>query len=342
LLSLISVVCLLGRCIGQTYYYNGFGYTVSGIDITITGYSGPGGAVEIPATIRWVTGVTGTVTSIGNLAFFDSGVLTSVLIPDTVTSIGDDAFGGCNNLTSVNIPSGVTNIGIFAFAQTRLTSVTIPSNVTSMGLGTFYNCANLTSVTIPNNITSIGDVAFSSCTSLTNVTVGNGVTSIGNGTFQYCGSLTSITIPSNVTSIVNWAFANCSNLTSVYFQGDAPSLVYGFNTFAYAAPTFSIYYPSTASGWSTPTWWGYPAQPYNYTPPAQQPVLALMLGSGAVTPSFNHLLLGTNYQLQVSSDFTTWTNQGSPFTATNSSIIYPQYFDVDNWNQLFFRLQVSP
>jgi hypothetical protein len=62
----------------------------------------------------------------------------------------------------------------------------------------------------------------------------------------------------------------------------------------------------------------------------------------AVKPSFNNLTLGTNYQLQVSGDLNTWTNQGSPFTATNPTMIYPQYWDVDNWNQLFFRLQVSP
>jgi hypothetical protein len=62
----------------------------------------------------------------------------------------------------------------------------------------------------------------------------------------------------------------------------------------------------------------------------------------AVKPSFSFLSLGTNYQLQVSSDLNTWTNQGSPFTATNSSMIYPQYWDVDNWSQLFFRLQVAP
>ena len=30
------------------------------------------------------------------------------------------------------------------------------------------------------------------------------------------------------------------------------------------------------------------------------------------------------------------------FTATNTSMIYPQYWDVDNWGQLFFRLQVAP
>jgi hypothetical protein len=62
----------------------------------------------------------------------------------------------------------------------------------------------------------------------------------------------------------------------------------------------------------------------------------------AVKPSFSTLWLGTNYQLQVSGDLNTWTNQGSPFTATNTSMDYPQYWDVDNWNKLFFRLQVTP
>jgi len=27
---------------------------------------------------------------------------------------------------------------------------------------------------------------------------------------------------------------------------------------------------------------------------------------------------------------------------TNTSMIYPQYWDVEDWNQLFFRLQVTP
>lgn len=62
----------------------------------------------------------------------------------------------------------------------------------------------------------------------------------------------------------------------------------------------------------------------------------------AVKPSFNNLTLTTNYQLQVSADMSNWTNQGSPFTSTNTSMVYPQYWDVDNWNQLFFRLQLAP
>lgn len=62
----------------------------------------------------------------------------------------------------------------------------------------------------------------------------------------------------------------------------------------------------------------------------------------AVKPSFANLRVGTKYQLQSSADMKTWTNQGSPFTATNTSMVYPQYWDVDNWNSLFFRLQVGP
>lgn len=62
----------------------------------------------------------------------------------------------------------------------------------------------------------------------------------------------------------------------------------------------------------------------------------------AVKPSFSHLWVGTNYQLQVSSDLNTWYNQGPSFTATSTNMVYPLYYDVDFWDQLFFRLQLVP
>jgi hypothetical protein len=46
---------------------------------------------------------------------------------------------------------------------------------------------------------------------------------------------------------------------------------------------------------------------------------------------------GTNYQLQVSHDLNSWTNLGSPFTATSST--NSQYLDVGDWNA-FYRLIV--
>jgi hypothetical protein len=62
----------------------------------------------------------------------------------------------------------------------------------------------------------------------------------------------------------------------------------------------------------------------------------------AVKPSFSNLTIGTNYQLQLSSDLAVWTNHGAPFAATNTDMVYPQYWDVDNWSKLFFRVQISP
>lgn len=76
---------------------------------------------------------------------------------------------------------------------------------------------------------------------------------------------------------------------------------------------------------------------YIYSP------LGLQIGLiKAVSPTFSDLLISTNYQLQVSGDLNTWTNQGSVFTATNPTSVYPQYWNVDSWSQLFFRLRVSP
>lgn len=62
----------------------------------------------------------------------------------------------------------------------------------------------------------------------------------------------------------------------------------------------------------------------------------------AVKPSFFNLTPGTHYQLQVSTDMNTWTNSGAVFNAQSGTLVWPQYFDVENWNQLFFRLQVGP
>jgi hypothetical protein len=69
------------------------------------------------------------------------------------------------------------------------------------------------------------------------------------------------------------------------------------------------------------------------------PIVGLMK---ALKPSFSNLTISSNYQLQVSSDLSTWTNTGTPFTATSTNMVYPQYFDVANWSELFFRLRAAP
>ena len=73
------------------------------------------GEVVIPSSIT-VKGKEYTVSSIGNSAFCDCRLLTSVTIPNSVTSIGSYAFQYCRGLTSVTIPNSVTSIGDYAFS----------------------------------------------------------------------------------------------------------------------------------------------------------------------------------------------------------------------------------
>jgi hypothetical protein len=49
-------------------------------------------------------------------------------------------------------------------------------------------------------------------------------------------------------------------LTSVTFAGNAPAS-FGTSVFSFTAPSFTIYYSPGASGFTTPTWQGYPALP---------------------------------------------------------------------------------
>jgi hypothetical protein len=231
---------------------NGFEYTIASNTVTITGYSGTGGAVSIPATINGlpVTAVGSSafrskstitsvvmpvgITSIGSDAFYFCTRLTSVTIPSSVTSIGNSAFYRCSGLRSVSIPVGVTTIGSDAFSGcTALTSVTIPASVTSIGSDAFSDCTKLTSVTLPASVTSIGSSAFSGCTGLTSVSIPVGVTSISSSSFSGCTGLTSVTIPASVTSIGSSAFRYCTGLTSVTI----PASVTSIGSFAFSSCT---------------------------------------------------------------------------------------------------------
>ncbi len=193
----------------------------------------------------------GSVTSIGDYAFWGCSSLTSVTIPSSVTSIGSSAFYECSSLTSVTFAenSKCTTIGDYAFEDcSSLTSITIPSSVTSIGFGAFWGCSNLTSVTIPSSVTTIGDYAFTgcsnlasvtfaknshcwwigdwafyNCSNLTSITISSSVTTIGYGAFYNCSSLTSVTIPSSVTSIDDCVFYGCSNLTIYCEAATKPS-----------------------------------------------------------------------------------------------------------------------
>lgn len=199
-------------------------YTVENDEATITGYTGAGGDVIIPATLGGYP-----VTTIGDEVFWGCTSMTSVKIPETVTAIGDYAFCYCTKLTSVTIPDSVKTIGEYAFAgyldeetgdfASSLTSVAIGSGVTTIGADAFSACGKLASITIPDNVTRIDFGAFCFCYGLTSVTIGKGVTAIPDFAFRACEKLTTVTIPASVTTIGEYAFSYCTELTDVYYNG---------------------------------------------------------------------------------------------------------------------------
>jgi hypothetical protein len=176
---LLSCMLLLstGTRAGQ---FGDFTYTSDGTNITITGYTGVGGAVtNMPDMIGGVP-----VTSIGDTAFEMAESLTSISIPESISRIGRFAFRAYLGLASVTLHSNITNIEYAAFMTcVSLTNIMIPASVTNLSPDVFANCTSLTTVNIPENVTSIEHGAFWGCKDLIHVTIPNSVTSIGNGAF---------------------------------------------------------------------------------------------------------------------------------------------------------------
>jgi hypothetical protein len=188
------------------------------------------------------------VTSIDE-AFFHCYALTGVTIPTSVASIRG-AFHGCGALQSIHVdpghPSYASSDGI-VFNTTATAIVRYPE-----GRQGAYS--------IPEGVTVIGGGAFSGCSGLTGVTIPEGVTRI-DWAFAFCTSLTAITIPRSVARISYDTFYGCTNLTSLIFLGDAPV---GFRWHVRdGRPQFihdiEIYYLSCSSGFTSPSWNGYPA-----------------------------------------------------------------------------------
>ena len=181
----------------------------------------------------------GSITAIGDDAFYKCTSLTSVTIPDGVTSIGDDAFYGCTSLTSVTIPDSVTSIGDRAFREcVSLKSISLPNSIIDIGYDIFLGCSELSKIILSNYNTAIwgdklddtkwfttqsdgiiylGALLYSYKGELTNgdIVINSSINEIAERAFEDCTSLTSVTIPDSVTSIGNYAFSNCDSLETI-------------------------------------------------------------------------------------------------------------------------------
>ena len=267
-LHLITLLILALTTLSATahdFEADGIYYNISGTNAIVTfrgvnqySYNDEySGEISIPSTITY-NGTTYSVTSIGEYAFYNSGGLISVSIPNSVTSIRDNAFSFCCNLQSLVLPDFITFIGEGAFdGCSGLTSVTIPNSVTSIGKRAFGQCWELDSIVveegnmvydsrndcnaiiatasntliagcrstaIPYSVTHIGSYAFFGCHGLKSVTIPYSIITIGEYAFCNCGGMTNITIPNSVTSIGRYAFESCNNLTNLTIPNSVTSL----------------------------------------------------------------------------------------------------------------------
>lgn len=241
-----------------------FTYTVAANKATITGYSGPGGQLNIPPTLGGYP-----VTEIGNLAFYLNDSITGVNIPSGVVIIGIFSFNACPSLVSVLMPESLTSIGREAFGSSGITSATIPNNVNTIANDVFFGCRSLLSVSFPSSCGYIPPQVCKNCVKLLNILIPEGVTNIGNSAFGDCILLSIIKIPTNVVKIGDYAFRSCIGVTGYYFSGDAPNTmgteVFGNN----GNPT--LYrrvgnvgwpnIPNTFGGIPTAIWTNYPNIP---------------------------------------------------------------------------------
>jgi hypothetical protein len=298
----LLVFCLLATAL--TVKAGDFTWTTNSDNtLTITGYTGPGGAVVIPSAIEGRT-----VTSIGEFAFgtgswrYSETNLISVTIPDSVTNIEQAAFENCQNLTNVMIGNGVINIKEGAFYNCwSLTALTVDAenHVYSSVDGVLFNknrtklleypLGKTGSYTIPDGVTSIEPGAFGAGYSqfiwgaLTSVIIPDSVTNIGDEAFSGCCGLTSVSIGNGVLNIGNSAF-HSTDLTSIMIPSSVTRMgnwvfdscwqlmgVYfmgnapsiGTNVFDDIADNTTIYYLPGESGWG-PTFGGRPARQWQW------------------------------------------------------------------------------
>ena len=102
-LWVVSAVLVLG--FASAVQAEDYDYYVHGGAITITRYTGQGGAVTIPETINGLA-----AKLIWANAFAGCISLVSVSLPDSLTTIEEGTFSGCTNLANLVIPDTVVTI----------------------------------------------------------------------------------------------------------------------------------------------------------------------------------------------------------------------------------------
>ena len=247
---------------------NGFAYTVTGDEATITGYTGSAKNIVIPSELGGKP-----VTAIADKAFEGYKNIVNIYIPKTIKAIGEDAFqnatsnlirficyeGTENEWANIAIQKGNEELNPREFddvAWFRLYECNLSGDMVYQAsddaatLVCYFGSDS--KVDIPAElggkpVTEIGEWAFAYYSSLTEVTIPEGVTSIRAFAFRSCSSLTKAIIPEGVTSIGESAFQSCGSLTEVTIPKSVTSIEYF--AFCDCGALATVYYGGTQEDW---------------------------------------------------------------------------------------------
>jgi len=197
-----------------------FTFTTNAGNITITGYIGAGGQVNIPPTINGFP----------------------------ATTVGPLAFAGNSNITGIRMFAGITDIRYGAFANSQIKSIEFPPGISGIlsdpaygSCDMCYNCGSLTNIVLPSSVTVLGRSAFGGCYALKQIVIPEACASLDEYVFLNDSALTSIYFSGNAPAIGSTVFQGAGG--TVYRRADATGW-----------PTV----PDTFGGRPTAIWTSYP------------------------------------------------------------------------------------
>ena len=121
-------------------------WRLNGGGVAITGYSGGGGELVIPATLNGLT-----VNRIDPEAFKDQTTLTQITLPAGVTTIGSYAFANCSNLRSIYFEGDAPVLETGSGHPFAFVSATLYYRSTAVGWGASFGGLTTVAYTSPGH-----------------------------------------------------------------------------------------------------------------------------------------------------------------------------------------------
>ena len=235
--------------------------------LIVTGFTGTATSVRIPSSIGGRQ-----VTHIGPHVFNNNSYIRELIIPSSVTFVFDSAANNTPNLEIVYLQH--TNANAFAhFPLTAFTGAHPDLRIyfprESTGFTTplwegFRAYPQRWTHTITNGeVTLTGFSGTETTVVIPSTILGFPVRTIASHTFANNQNITAIVIPQSVTSIQHNAVFNCRNLDTVVLEHMNAAYLTHFAAYAFVgiANNFRIMFPYNATGFTTPTWRNYVAEP---------------------------------------------------------------------------------